>query len=104
LRRNALDDVLLAALEIVAEAAEPSAAVRAAEEACALRPLRETSHLKLIRAHLRVGNRAESLGAYARCRQLLARELGVDPAPELPAADLDAPREAEVPQPVVRRP
>ena len=100
--REVLDGVLLAALEIVAEAAEPPAAVRAAQEACALRPLRETSHLQLIRAHLRAGNRAEAVGAYTRCRQLLAEELGVDPSPELQAVYLEALREPEVGQPIVR--
>ena len=103
-RQNALDGLLLAALEVIAEAAEPPAAVRAAEEASALRPLRETSHLKLIRAHLRAGNRAEALGAYTRCRQLLAAELGVDPSPELQAVYLEALREPEVRQAIVRPP
>jgi DNA-binding SARP family transcriptional activator len=103
-RQNELDGLLLAALEVIAEAAEPSAAVGAAQEACALRPLRETSHLKLIRAHLRAGNHAEALGAYARCRQLLAEELGVDPSPALQAAHLEALREPEVPQAIVRPP
>jgi DNA-binding SARP family transcriptional activator len=101
-RRNALDDVLLAALEIIAEAAEPAVAVRAAQEACALRPLRETSHLKLIRAHLRVGNRGEALGVYAHCRKLLAEELGVDPSLALQAVYLEALREPEWRQGTVR--
>ena len=101
-RQTALDGVLVAALEVIAEAAEPPTAVHAAEEACALRPLRETSHLKLIRAHLRAGDRAEALGAYKRCRQLLAEELGVDPSPALQAAYLEALREPEVPQATVR--
>ena len=103
-RQNALDGVLLAALEVIAEAAEPPAAVRAAQEASALRPLRETSHLKLIRAHLRAGDRGEALGAYARCRQLLAEELGVDPSPALQAVYLEALRDREVRQAVVRPP
>src|SRR5689334_6562369 len=101
-RQDALDGLLLAALEVIAEAAEPPAAVRAAQEASALRPLRETSHLKLIRAHLRAGDRAEALGAYTRCRQLLAEELGVDPSPALQAAYLEALREPQVPQAIVR--
>jgi DNA-binding SARP family transcriptional activator len=103
-RQNALDGVLLAALDVIAEAAEPAVAVRAAQEASALRPLRETSHLKLIRAHLRAGDRAEALGAYARCRQLLAEELGVDPSPELQAVYLEALQERERRQGTVRLP
>ncbi len=94
-RRDALEGLLLAALEIIAEVAEPTVAVRAAQEASTLRPLRETSHLKLIRAHLRAGNRAEALGAYIRCRQLLAEELGVDPSPALQAVHLEVLREPE---------
>ena len=103
-RRNALDSLLLGALEVIAEAAEPPVAVRAAEEASALRPLRETSHLKLIRAHLRAGDRAEALRAYTRCRQLLAEELGVDPPAQIQAVYLEALQEREAAQPTVRPP
>ena len=34
-----------------------------------------------MRAHALAGNRAEALRVYARCRQILSEELGVDPSP-----------------------
>src|SRR5690242_9239678 len=45
--------MLLRALDVLAAAAEPAEAVRSAEEAPALRPLREAGHLNLMRAQLR---------------------------------------------------
>ncbi|MBW3579169.1 MAG: AAA family ATPase [Actinobacteria bacterium] len=88
-KRRELSRLLLRALEILAEArlvsGEYGHAVAAAEEAVTLDPFRESSHRLLIRAHLEAGNGAAGLWAYERCRQLLAEELGVDPAPETQA-------------------
>ncbi len=89
-QRDVLEDLLLRSLDVVTAAAEPAAALRSAEEALALRPLREAGHLGLMRAHLRAGNRAEALLAHARCRRLLGEELGVEPSAEIQAAHLEA--------------
>ena len=48
-------------------------------------PLRETSHIALIRVHLAEGNRAEALAAFDRYRTLIRAELGVEPGPRIQA-------------------
>jgi tetratricopeptide (TPR) repeat protein len=63
--------------------------VQPATELVGLEPFRESAHLRLMRAHMAAGDRAEALRAYNRCRRLLAEELGVDPSSELRAAYLD---------------
>lgn len=47
---------------------------------------RETSHEKLIRAHLVAGNRAEALRAFGDCARLMREELGVEPSAPVQAA------------------
>ena len=84
-RRDELRATLLRALEVLVDALAGGAfdhdALRYAEEAVALDPYRETSHVRLMRLHERRGNRAEALRAYEQCRDVLARELGVAPSP-----------------------
>jgi DNA-binding SARP family transcriptional activator len=58
-------------------------AVDAAIAAVCAEPLRETAQRTLIRAHLAEGNLVEAQRAFRTYRQLLATELGVDPAPGL---------------------
>ena len=48
-------------------------------------PLRESGHRILIRAHLAEGNQGEALAQYRRFRELLQRELGLAPSPEMDA-------------------
>ena len=45
-----------------------------------LEPFRETGWQQLMLAHAGAGNRAEALRAYAECRALLEKELGVAPS------------------------
>jgi DNA-binding SARP family transcriptional activator len=68
---------------------EPAYAVKHAKEAVALEPFRETSYQLLMRAHTAVGNRAEALRVYERCRSFLAEELGVPPSPQTEAVYLE---------------
>jgi predicted ATPase/DNA-binding SARP family transcriptional activator len=91
-RQAALGEVRLSALELLAEAAlvadDPVSAGRAAEEAIALAPLRESAYVRLMAAHAAAGNRAEALRVYERCRRTLAEELGLPPTPATEAAYL----------------
>jgi DNA-binding SARP family transcriptional activator len=85
-RRAALRQVNLRALTVLAEVhawnGETALAVRAAEDAIALEPFRESAYLSLMRVHYRAGDRAEALRVYERCRRFLADELGARPGPE----------------------
>ncbi|WP_370948697.1 BTAD domain-containing putative transcriptional regulator [Amycolatopsis sp. cg5] len=53
-------------------------------------PLQEGSWARLIRALHRSGQRSEALAAYQRARAVLSAELGVEPGPELIAAQRSA--------------
>lgn len=56
-------------------------AVEAGLAAVSGEPLRESAHRVLIRAYLEEGNRAEAIRQYSACRDVLRRELGIDPSP-----------------------
>jgi SARP family transcriptional regulator, regulator of embCAB operon len=93
LKRSELREVLVRAHECLSEPSiwntEPEYAVKHAKEAVALEPFRETSYQLLMRAHAAVGNRAEALRVYERCRSLLSEELGVSPSPQTEAVYLE---------------
>lgn len=96
--RQGLRQVRVRAMECLAAAAlangEHSLAAQFARTLVELEPFRETGWRQLMRAHVGAGNRAEALRAYAQCRALLAKELGVAPSPETEAIAraLDGPR------------
>ena len=70
----------LSRLAILLEAGRDyPAAIRHAERLVALDPLAEAHHQALIRLHSRNHDRASALRAYHQCKQVLRRELGVDP-------------------------
>jgi SARP family transcriptional regulator, regulator of embCAB operon len=93
LKRSELREVLVRAHECLSEPSiwhsEPEYAVKHAKEAVAIEPFRETSYQLLMQAHAAVGNRAEALRVYERCRRLLSEELGVLPSPQTEAVYLD---------------
>jgi len=64
---------------------ERDVALKLAQEVVALEPFRETGHQRLMRLLRDLGNRAEALRAYERCRRLLRDELGVSPSAETEA-------------------
>ena len=90
---QAARELLMRAHECLSEPSiwhtETEYAVRHAREAVAIEPFRETSYQLLMRAHAAVGNRAEALRVYERCRNLLSEELGVPPSPQTEAVYLD---------------
>jgi SARP family transcriptional regulator, regulator of embCAB operon len=87
--RMRLRNILLRALECRGEVylwnREFSLAIEAANELMVLEPLRESGHRLLMRGLADAGNTAEALNAYERCRQLIARQLGVDPSKQTKA-------------------
>jgi SARP family transcriptional regulator, regulator of embCAB operon len=93
LKRSELREVLVRAHECLSEPSiwhtEPEYAVKHAKEAIAIEPFRERSYQLLMQAHAAVGNRAEALRVYERCRSLLSEELGVSPSPRTEAVYLD---------------
>ena len=60
-----------------------AAAIEAAYTAIAAEPLRESSRMVLIEAHLAEGNRSAAARELAQYRQLLNDELGLEPSQEL---------------------
>lgn len=92
-RRAELQEILVRALECLAEAhrlsGDPSAAVRAADELITLEPFRERGYRLLMQAQSAAGNDAEALRTYERCRALLSEELGAYPSPETEAVYLE---------------
>jgi DNA-binding SARP family transcriptional activator len=84
--RASLRDTRVRALECLAAVAsangEHPLAAQLARDVVELEPFRETGWRHLMRALADGGNRAQALRAYAECRALMAKELGVAPSPE----------------------
>jgi DNA-binding SARP family transcriptional activator len=78
LRVRALD----ASAVVCAANGEMPVAVRHAEQAVTIDPLREAGWRRLMTLHAQDGDRASALRVYERCRKTLAEELGVPPSPE----------------------
>ncbi len=70
---------------LYAAAGQPRACLATAARLLALDPLREDIHALVIRAHLRLGDRAAALRHFEQVAALLRAELGVEPGPELRA-------------------
>ena len=68
---------------------ETMLAIQHASEMVQLEPFRETAYQLLMRMHAAAGDRAEALRVFARCRELLRDELGVNPSPQTEAVYLD---------------
>jgi DNA-binding SARP family transcriptional activator len=91
-RQELLEDLRLRALEVTADAGlesgDWSSARVAAEQAVALAPLRESHYRRLAVAHSGAGDRGVALEVLARCRRVLAEEVGADASPETEALSL----------------
>jgi len=64
------------------EAGNAERALHFATRILELDPLREEIHREVIRIHLREGRRALAVAQFMQCRDLLARELSIEPMPE----------------------
>ena len=97
--RERLADAYEDALALAAEARlgdrDLAGARDAAHRLVARDPIREEAHAVLLRIHGLEGRRSQVLRQYRRLRDLLRRELDVDPLPETEAAFRSALRDAE---------
>jgi len=100
LRLRALE----AYVDICLESGQDPLATQMAREAVSLDPFRETSHQRLMRSEAALGNRAEAIRVYHRCRELLREQLGVEPSPQTRELFLQLLREtgAGAPRPAAR--
>ena len=71
---------LHALVSISADNGEPGVAIQHAEEILDLEPYRETAYQDLMRLHAAMGNCAEALRIFSRCRDRLKNELGTTPS------------------------
>ena len=80
--RSQLLEVLsnLAALEMAG--ANLAQAIPPLRQRLAIDPLHEESHRQLIWLYTHTGQRTAALRQFAECKEALARDLGIDPAPE----------------------
>jgi TolB-like protein/Flp pilus assembly protein TadD len=62
-----------------------TAAISAATRLEALDPYAETSHRQLMRLYVAAGNRGDAIRQYESCRQMLAKEFGIEPSAETTA-------------------
>ena len=89
LERERLERLRVRALECLSRIwlhnDEPALAVETASEALTVDPLRESSHLLLMQAHVGAGNPAEAVKSYHHLRHVLVEELGTDPSSETEA-------------------
>ena len=85
--RERLRQLTLGALEQLSESLRQEGrfalAVDAALAAIRLDPMRERAHEALIEAHLAAGNRSAAIGCFRWLQQLLSRDLGLRPRPDL---------------------
>jgi DNA-binding SARP family transcriptional activator len=72
-------------IDAYTEAGRPQESIAAAELLLARDPLREDVYARVIRAYLRLGDRAAAQRQYERCAAVLHEELGIEPGPELQA-------------------
>lgn len=82
--RQKVQAILVRALHglvtISADNGEPAVAIQHAEEILEIEPYRETAYQELMRLHAAMGNRAEALLVFSRCRDRLKTELGTTPS------------------------
>ncbi len=84
LREHALTALHVLAQHAVAQA-DYAAGINDTQRLLALDPWREEAHRQLMWLYLRSGQRSAALAQYQTCRQILARELGVEPMIETTA-------------------
>ena len=77
-----MSDVLEQLMEHASEQGELDRAIEAARRLLSMDGLQEHVHRALMRLHALQGHREAALQQFRHCRELLDRELGVEPEPE----------------------
>lgn len=75
-------ELKLASAEALARLGRHRRAIGEAEEVISQDRVREEAYRRVMQSYLELGERAEALRAFERCRRLLVEELGVDPTPQ----------------------
>jgi DNA-binding SARP family transcriptional activator len=92
-RRARLRSLLVRGLHLLSQLAaangEHPLAVQYAAEIVELEPFQETGYRRLMGIHAEMGNRAEALRVFGKCRKLFRDELGADPSQETERAFLE---------------
>jgi SARP family transcriptional regulator, regulator of embCAB operon len=85
-RRSKLRSLLVRGLHILSKISaangEPDLALQYAMEIIEREPFQETGYRHLMQTHALMGNRAEALRVFGRCRELFRDELGASPSQE----------------------
>jgi DNA-binding SARP family transcriptional activator len=85
-RRSKLRSLLVRGLHILSKVSaangEQDLAVQYATEVVEREPFQETGYRHLMQTHAQMGNRAEALRVFGKCRELFRDELGADPSLE----------------------
>ena len=85
-RRTRLRSLLVRGLHVLSQVTalngEDALAVQYATEMIELEPFQETGYRHLMQMHAQMGNRAEALRVFGKCRELFKDELGADPSQE----------------------
>lgn len=86
-KRDELEGLLLRALQILTDARIDSGradlAIESAERSVTLNPYSDSSYIRLMRAQVESGDRAEALRSYERYRRVMSEELGVGPSSDV---------------------
>ncbi len=101
--RRRLRDVMILICDRLLQLEPPVAQVPLAKRLLALDPLREASHLSLMKAYADIGERSMALQHYAQCRDLLKSELNVQPGPDIEQFRLRLSSEGQSAPPVQTR-
>lgn len=92
-RRAALQGLLVRGLHLLSQISglndEPALALQYAREVIEVEPFEETGYRQLMQMHARMGNRAEALRVFGKCRELFRDELGAAPSQQTEQVFLD---------------
>lgn len=82
IERTRLHDLAVDLIERLATSQSDDAAIATAQRLLQLDPAREETHRLLMRCYTAAGQRAQAVRQYDRCREILQRDLQVEPADE----------------------